>query len=129
MKIKVLFISAAIWISVTFVVAFFIAALIGGRGGEIILLFGCVPGLIGWGVHIGFIKYKKSIASFPTPLPLLYGLVTLAITSLIVTLMASPKPIYAAAAMIFMFGSLPTLFAAYMAHWALLKLNSGTKNA
>ncbi len=115
--------------SVTFVVALFIAALIGGRGGEIIWLFGCVPGLIGWSVHIGFIKYKKSIASFPTALPLLYGLVTLVITSLIVTLIGSPKPIYAAAAMIFMFGSLPTLLAAYLAHWALLKLNSGAKNA
>ncbi|UTW45424.1 hypothetical protein KFE80_00365 [bacterium SCSIO 12696] len=129
MKFKSLFISACIWVSVTFVVAFFIAALIGGRGGEIILFFGFVPGLVGWGVHIGFIKYKKSIATFPTAQPLLYGLVSLSVTSLIVTLMGSPKPIYAAAAMIFMFGSLPALVAAYLAHWALLKLNSGAKNA
>lgn len=102
--------------------------LIGGRGGDVILWFGFLPGLIGWALHIGFIKITKSIRGFPTARPLFIGLVSLCVISAIVTAIGSPEPMYAAVVMIFMFGTLPTLFAAYMAHWVLLKLYRGDKN-
>jgi hypothetical protein len=129
LNFKALLLSAIIWVGITFLVAFFVAALIGGRGGEVILLAGFVPGLIGWAVHICFIKVTKKISGFPTAQPLVIGFVSLCAISAIVTVFGSPKPIYAAAGMIFMFGSLPTLFAAYIAHWALIKLNQSAKNA
>lgn len=128
LNFKTLLITASIWIAVAFIVAFFMAALIGGRGGDIILWFGFISGLIGWVLHIGCIKITKSISGFPTVQPFFIGLVSLCVISAIATALGSPKPMYAAVVMIFMFGSLPTLFAAYIAHWALLKLNHGDKS-
>ncbi len=129
MGVKSIIAVGCIWMLMTILISFFVAATMGGRGAEIVFLFSVLPGLAGWAVHIGYVQLAKKISSFPTMQPLAIAVITLLLVSLATTIVGKPKPIYAAAAMIFMFGFIPTLISGYTAHWVLLKINRKAENA